>query len=103
MSSYVLKILLPEKKIYDGEVTSIMATCEDGPLTVLAGHAPMTAMLVEGPLVVKTEQEVLEGIAGRGVLQVARNEAVLMVHSFKWDGDAAEDVISQASGNDMML
>ena len=103
MSFYVLKILLPEKKIYDGEVTSIMVACENGPLTVLAGHAPMTAMLVEGSLVIKTEREVLAGIAGRGVLQVARNEAVLMLHSFKWDGDDAEDASSQASGNDTML
>jgi len=103
MNSYLMKILTPEKKIYSGRIISMTATCENGLLTVLAGHAPMTAMLVEGPLVVKTEQETLEGITGQGVLCVDRSETVVMTHTFQWAGDESEAEPDAAAASDTLL
>ena len=90
MNTYTLKILVPGKKIYDSEIVAIMAKCENGYISVLAGHEPMVANLVEGPFTVRTKGETMEGTAGSGLLLVVRNEAVIMVRSFVWAGDDTE-------------
>ena len=100
-----MKILTPEKKIYESEVSSVVVTCQDGPLTILAGHALMTAMLAEGPIIVKTEIETIEGIAGRGVLLVENNSTVIMTHSLKWNNDetSKETFKDFEDADDMMI
>ena len=104
MSLYLLKILLPDKKIYNDKVVSMTITGENGQLSILANHAPMTAMMAEGPIVIKTEQEIIEGIAGKGILKVGREESVVMVHSFKWLNDETdEDAAIEAEESDSLL
>jgi len=104
MRVYLLKILTPEEQIYEDRVISLTVTGADGRLTVLAGHAPMVAMLTEGPIVIRTERETLEGVTGRGTLWVDRNEVAVMVHGFRWAGDETETLPAEdAFANDMML
>ena len=92
MRSYSLKIQTPEKTVYSGEVTLITVSCgQSDRFSVLAGHAPMVVRLTEGQFVVQNEQETLTGTTGHGFLQVKGNEAVVMVHSFGWNDDTAED------------
>ena len=96
MKTFALKILQPDKKIYDGEAVSITVNCENGQLSVLAGHEPMAAKLVEGPFILRTEKETLEGTAGHGLLFVDRNETAVMVYSFAFaDDNEAEELISE--------
>lgn len=90
MRDYLLKILTPEKRIYENKVISVTVTGAGGRLTVLAGHAPMLAMLAEGPIIVRTEQETIEGIAGCGLLRVDRHETAVMIHEFRWIRDEAK-------------
>lgn len=87
MSVYLLKILTPEKRIYEGSVISVTVTGQEGRLTVLAGHERMAAVLTEGPIIIRTEQETIEGVTGRGMLWVYGNEAAVMVHAFQWDAE----------------
>ena len=90
MSLYRLKILTPEKKVYDSEIRSATFMCEDGLITVLARHAPMAALLSEGQVVIRKEDETLIGTAGKGVLQAGQNECAVMVRSFRWNSDDEE-------------
>ena len=105
MRPYFLKILTPEKKIYDGEVVSLTVTCENGQLTVLAGHAPMLAALVEGPITIQTKRETIRGTGGGGVLRVDYGEVAVLVRFLKWDGDetAEETAAKSAVESDMTL
>ena len=104
MSVFRLKILIPEKGFYDSQVISVTVVSTKGRLTVLAGHAPMVAVLTEGLIRIRTEQGTIEGITGRGVLQVGRNETVIMVHAFKWSDDDTETLPAEdASVNDGLL
>ena len=105
MSLYSLKILTPEKKVYDAEISSLTVSCENGLLSILAGHEPMIVALKEGPLVVKTAQETLEGTAGNGILKVSQVEAIVMVHGFKWAGEevAEETPVEEENEDDLML
>ena len=105
MSLYSLKILTPEKKVYDAEISSLTVSCENGLLSILAGHEPMIVALKEGSLLIKTAHESLEGIAGQGILKVNQVEAVVMVHSFKWAGEeiAEETIAEEENEDDLML
>ena len=87
MNTYTLKILLPDKIIYNDKIASVTAECEDGQISVFSGHEPMIAKLVEGSLTVRTKEEMFEGTTGSGLLLVSRNEAAIMVRSFMWAGD----------------
>jgi F0F1-type ATP synthase, epsilon subunit (mitochondrial delta subunit) len=91
MSTYLLKILTHNEKVYESEVVSATVTCKNGQMTILSKHAPMVALLEEGPIVIKTENETITGTAGRGVLHVDRNETAAMLHSFKWASEEAEE------------
>jgi len=104
MSVYLLKILTPEKRIYESRVLSVTVTGSDGRLTVLAGHAPMAAILSVGPIVIRTEQETIEGVTGRGMMWVDQKEAAVMVHAFRWAADETETLPTEtAPAKDMML
>lgn len=64
----------------------------------------MVAMLTEGPIIIRTEQETIEGVTGRGLLRVDRNETADMVHAFQWIGDEAETLHAEdVSANDMLF
>ena len=87
MNAYRLIILSPEKTEYEGTVVSLNIPCENGRLTVLAGHAPMVAAIAQGVMLIGTEEETLEGKMESGILKVSRNEAVVLAHSFEWTGE----------------
>lgn len=104
MSVYLLKILTPEKRIYESSVISITVTGAEGRLTVLAGHETMAAVLTEGPIIIRTDQEIIEGVTGRGLLWVDHNEAAVMVHAFQWAAEAGETPpAKEAAVKDLLL
>lgn len=80
MTVFPFAILTPKERLYGGEVVSVTVAAADGRLTVLAGHAPMLALLAEGPIVIRTERGTIQGVAGRGILRVDRGETAVMVH-----------------------
>jgi len=104
MNVYLLKIMTPEKQIYESKVISVTVTGTDGRLTVLAGHEIMAATVTEGPIIIRTEQETMEGVTGRGMMWVNRNEVAVMVHGFKWADEEADIVSAEdAFAGDMMI
>jgi F-type H+-transporting ATPase subunit epsilon len=78
MADYKLKIYTQEKKVFEGEVTSLVAPGEKGYLGVLAHHAPLLTTLGEGKLTIRQggREEVFQ-ISG-GFLEVHNNEATVL-------------------------
>ena len=68
-----VSVISPEKVLYEGEATSLVAPAFDGEVGVLSGHAPMMTLLGRGELR-------LAGAAARrfavegGFMQVADDE-----------------------------
>ena len=91
MTTYQLKIVMPEKKIYAGEVVSITVPGVDGLLSVLAGHEAMVALLSHGVIIIRTPEEELAGEIGPGFLEVSLNEAVVMIRTFRWMHELYEE------------
>jgi F-type H+-transporting ATPase subunit epsilon len=78
-----LEILTPEKKIFEGEVSSVIFPGADGSFQVLNNHAPLVSLLQEGLVEYKindkTEQVAITG----GVVEVLKNEVILLADGLK--------------------
>lgn len=87
--SFHLTIINPEKTIYEGEITSLIAPSESGYLGVMAGHLPLAANIVSGKIIVRRDNEKelkVFNCRGKGFLEVFDNKVNLFLNS-------AEDII----------
>ena len=73
-----LEIITPDRKVFEGEVTSAQLPGADGLFEVLNNHAPLISALKEGDVVVS-------GATGRtsfhiegGVVEVLRNNVIVL-------------------------
>ena len=78
-----VSVISPEKVLYEGDATSIVAPAFDGELGILTGHAPMITALGSGTLRV-------EGGAGKqhfavagGFLQVVDDQVRVVTEQAK--------------------
>ena len=79
--SFNLAIVTPEKTVYEGKVSSLVAPSKLGYLGVLADHAPLIAALGPGRIILKeppATQKVFECTLG-GMLKVLKNNAIILL------------------------
>ncbi len=90
MSSFPFSILSPRGKTFEGEVESLSLPGADGGFGVLSGHTPMIAAVKPGVTTVRTGQGIEYYFTGEGVMEITREEKVLLV-------DEAEKVADEAA------
>lgn len=72
--AFRLKIVTPEKPIYEGDVVSVIARGEMGYLGVLSNHAPLVTNLIPGKLIYRDAQGATKTMRlGDGYLEVLNN------------------------------
>ena len=78
-----LTITSPEKRLYAGNVVSLIAPAALGYLGVLADHAPLTANLGSGKIIIKDAlgETITFDSQNSGFLQVLNNEATILLGS----------------------
>jgi len=76
-----LQILTPRKRIFSGEVSSLVAPGELGYLGILAHHAPLVTTLVPGTVTFRDPAGGMQTLqsTGEGLLEVQHNQAVLLL------------------------
>lgn len=76
-----LEIITPDKKVFEGEVDSIILPGKNGQFQLLKDHAPMVSTLLKGDLVYeikgKTETIIVDG----GVLEVSKNKVLVLAEA----------------------
>lgn len=79
MSSLNVRVVSPDKIVFEGEASALVAPAWDGQVGILPGHAPMLALLGSGRLDVERPGGGSDSfhIAG-GVLKVDRNTVTLL-------------------------
>lgn len=82
-ATYKLQVFTQEKKVFEGDVVSIIVPGEDGYLGVLAHHAPLVSTLGEGKLTIKTISGEEHYRVTGGFLEVHENLATLLVDDLK--------------------
>jgi F-type H+-transporting ATPase subunit epsilon len=73
-----VSVIAPDRVGYEGPAESVVAPAHDGQLGILAGHAPMTVLLGEGELRVRSDDGTRRFRVARGFLQVVENEVSVL-------------------------
>lgn len=81
MSSFSCSILSPTGIAYEGQADYVSAPGIAGGLGILANHAPMIAAIHAGLTTIKLEGKTHLFYTGNGVLEVKREETVLLVEN----------------------
>ena len=79
MASLNVRVVSPEKIIFEGEASAVVAPAWDGHVGILPGHAPMLALIGSGEVSVDRPGGGSDAfhVAG-GVLKVERNQVTLL-------------------------
>ncbi|GAB1462355.1 ATP synthase F1 subunit epsilon [Pedobacter sp.] len=76
-----LEILTPDKKVFEGEVTSVTVPGTSGSFQILRDHAPIISTLEDGQVIVKeVKGENSYNIKG-GVVEVLDNKIIVLAEA----------------------
>ena len=78
--TFKLQILTPKKRVFQGEISSLVAPGALGYLGVLANHAPLVTTLTAGKVTYRDAQGQATSVesTGEGFLEVRNNQARLL-------------------------
>ncbi len=96
MAELHLKIVTPEKLIFDEEVSQVNVSTEEGEIGILPNHANLMAKLEPGELVIKKGGKVDSMAIGDGFLQVADNTLTVMTDLATLAQDIDERAVEEA-------
>ena len=86
--SFHLEIRTPEKMIFDGDVTSVIAPGVEGNFQILAGHIPFLTALDVGEIRVNESADAARHLAtSGGVFEVLRTGVTVLVETAEWASD----------------
>ena len=87
MTPFNLKIITPEKVVFDGETEQIIARTTVGDVGILKGHEPYCAALGIGQMRVKIDGEFRHGATSGGLIKVNKEGTVVLVQTFEWSDE----------------
>ncbi len=79
MLSLNLKIVTPERIVYEDTVDSMTAMTQMGEVTILPNHIPLITNLIAGELMIRVGGEEQYFVAWKGFLEVRRNNEVILL------------------------
>ena len=91
-----LKIVTPEKLIFDEEVSQVNVSTEDGIIGILPNHTNLMAKLEPGELVIKQGGKVDTMAIGDGFLQMADNTLSIMTDLAVSEASIDEKAVEEA-------
>jgi F-type H+-transporting ATPase subunit epsilon len=81
-SKLEVHVVTPEQEVWSGDADMVVVTAADGQLGVLPGHAPLLALLGQGPLKIKAGGREILAEVDAGFLHVANDRVeVLAEHA----------------------
>ncbi len=96
MAQLHLKIVTPEKMIFDEPVEMVTLSSEDGQLGILPHHANLMAKLIPGELRIKKAGKVDSLATGSGFIQMADNTLTIMTDLAVNESDIDEKAVEEA-------
>ena len=89
MADLTVAVVSAERSLWQGTARSVVAKTPEGEIGILAGHEPVLALLVEGPLRVETTDgtKVVVAVHG-GFFSVAKDEVKVIAEV----AELAEDI-----------
>ena len=98
MSTFNLKVVTPEKVVYDGIVSRITVRTVSGDIGILKGHANYVAPLAIGELkvVYEDETEKYAAIAG-GMISVEKDGTTILTTACEWSDEIDKERAERAA------
>lgn len=76
-----LEIITPDKKVFEGEVSSVMVPGSKGQFQMLKNHAAIISTLVNGSVKIKTTAGEQSFEVKGGVVEMLNNKVVILAES----------------------
>lgn len=96
MSQLHLKIVTPEKLIFDEEVSQVNVPTELGILGILPNHSALMAKLVPGELTIKKGSKDESLAVGGGFMQITANTLTIATDLATYATDIDEKAVEEA-------
>jgi len=88
VTTFLLEIVTPERKVYAEQVTMIIVKGQEGDMGILANHLSLVTPLKIAPVIIKKDHEPDEIIAvNGGFLEVRKEKVVILAESAELPGD----------------
>ena len=84
MTEFKLKILTPERVVYDGMSESVIVRTTVGDKGILAKHEPYVAALTIGQAKIRINGTVRIGAVSSGIVEVTKDQTSILAQSFEW-------------------
>ena len=91
-----LKIVTPEKIIFEGPIDQVTLPTMDGEITVLKGHEALMSVLASGEVVAVHDGEHIPFALVGGFLEVKNNTAVILADFAEHVSNISEDAVMHA-------
>jgi F-type H+-transporting ATPase subunit epsilon len=85
-------VVTPEREVWSGEVTELIARGVDGEVGILSGHAPLLVQLAIGPLRMLTDAGETKAVVDGGFLHVSSHEGVTRADVLASYAELAEEI-----------
>ncbi len=76
-----LEIITPEKKVYAGEVSSVIVPGANGQFEMQQNHAPVISTLLNGKVKIKDKEGVKSFDVKGGVVENLNNKIIILAES----------------------
>ena len=83
MADFRLQIVTQQRAVFDKQVTSLTMPGEEGSFGVWANHAPIIAVLRDGPVKIRQGNKITEITIGGGFFEMESNSATLLADSLE--------------------
>jgi F-type H+-transporting ATPase subunit epsilon len=78
-----ISVLTPDRKVFEGEISSLLVPGSNGQLQVLKNHAPLVSSLGKGEVrMVQSDGTKQSFTITSGFIEVLKNEISLLVQGF---------------------
>ena len=74
----LLEIITPDKKLFEGEVSSVTVPGKSGKFQMLNRHAPVISALKKGKIKIKTAQGIQQFDVNGGVVEMQKNKIIVL-------------------------
>lgn len=91
-----LKVVTPEKEVYQDEVDMVTVPAPGGPLGILPHHIPLMSKVSPGELLIKKGPKIEYLAVGEGVLEVNDGVAIVMTDLAKTHTEIDEKIVEEA-------
>ena len=87
MSTFLLEIVTPERKVYAQDVNMVIVRGLQGELGIMPGHIPLVTPLQIGPLRIKKGNEETIVAVNGGFVEVRKDKVVVLAESAELSTD----------------